>query len=209
MQNAFRLGDWLVQPQRSIIERGDESVHLKPKSMAVLKCLAVAGGEVVSRDQLFDTVWPGGVVSDDTLTQCVVELRKAFGDSAHEAQIIETIPKMGFRLVPPVVPLDSETKHSGKKTTSRAIAVAICATLILGVLYWYQTSSLSRNPIIEIEDVKSIAVLPFVDMSPDEDQEYFADGLSEELTNRLGRLSDLRVTGRTSSFYFKDKDVDL
>ena len=106
----FSLGDWIIRPQRCRIERGDEAVHIKPKTMAVLECLARAEGSVVSRNDLFDAVWPGGVVSDDALTQCVVGLRKAFGDSARDAQIIETIPKMGFRLVPPVLPLETESE---------------------------------------------------------------------------------------------------
>ncbi len=71
MQNAFRLGDWIVRPPHSIIERGDETVHLKPKSIAVLECLALTTDEVVSRDTLFNTVWPGAVVSDDALTQAI------------------------------------------------------------------------------------------------------------------------------------------
>ena len=79
MTEDFRLGDWVVIPQRNTIERGDTSVHIKPKPMAVLQCLAAAEGKTVSRNELFDSVWPGGEVSDDTLTKCIVELRKAKG----------------------------------------------------------------------------------------------------------------------------------
>jgi DNA-binding winged helix-turn-helix (wHTH) protein len=61
----IRLGDWIVRPQRRIIERGDEPVRVKPKSMSVLECLVAANGEPVSRAELFDTVWPGGEVSED------------------------------------------------------------------------------------------------------------------------------------------------
>ena len=102
MQNDYRLGEWLVRPQRGSIERGDEVIHLKPKVMAVLDYLAAAGGKVVSRDDLFEKVWPGQVGSDAALTQCVVELRQAFRDSARHPQVIETIPKIGFRLIPAV-----------------------------------------------------------------------------------------------------------
>ena len=76
MSADFRLGDWIVRPQRRIIERGGKSVHIKPKPMSVLECLVAANGVPVSRNELFDTVWPGGEVSDVTLTKCVVELRK-------------------------------------------------------------------------------------------------------------------------------------
>ena len=78
VQTDFNLGDWIIRPQRCRIERGNEAIHLKPKSMAVLEYLANAGGSVVSRNELFDTVWSKALVSDDALTQCIVELRKAF-----------------------------------------------------------------------------------------------------------------------------------
>ena len=104
----LRLGDWIVRPQRRVVERDQESNHIKPKSMAVLECLVAANGTPVSRNDLFDTVWPGGVVSDDTLNRCIFELRKAFGDSARTPRVIETIPKFGFRLLLPVHPLEDE-----------------------------------------------------------------------------------------------------
>ena len=86
--------------------RGGEFIHIKPKSMAVFNCLVAAQGAPVSRNELFDSVWPSGEVSDDTLTKCVAELRKAFHDTARESRVIETIPKLGFRLVPAVEPLE-------------------------------------------------------------------------------------------------------
>ncbi len=100
------VANCIVRPQRRIIERGGVSVHVKPKSMSVFECLVAAGGKPVTRNELFDKVWPGGEITDDTLTKCIVELRKAFGDSARESLVIETIPKLGFRLVPPVEPLE-------------------------------------------------------------------------------------------------------
>ena len=187
--------------------------------MAVLECLALAGGEVVTRDQLFDTVWPGGVVSDDVLTQCVVELRKAFGDAAHDAHFIETIPKKGFRLVPEVKPLEEVAKDRDKTDdalfrppwTRPVVVVPVLGAALVGLLlYWFQaTIEPDRNRTLLIEDSQTLAVLPFVDMSPDDDQEHFAEGISEELLNRLSRLEDLRVTGRTSAFFFKDKGASL
>ena len=218
MQNAFRLGDWLVRPQRSIIERGDESVHLKPKSMAVLECLALNGGDVVSRDDLFEAVWRGSVVSDERW-QCIVELRKAFGDTAHDAHFIETIPKKGFRLVPEVWPPPKATKDHrsvdkvvfGAAWIRPVIFIPVLGAIVLGLLlYWFQANiEPDRNRTLVIEDSQTLAVLPFVDMSPDEDQEHFADGISEELLNRLSRLENLRVTGRTSAFFFKGKGASL
>lgn len=74
MNIDYRIGEWVIRPQHGCIERGDSVVHLKPKPMAVLERLAQANNSVVRRDELFESVWPGGVVSDATLTQCIAEL---------------------------------------------------------------------------------------------------------------------------------------
>ncbi len=206
MRADFRLGDWIIRPRHDCIERGDETVHIHPKPMAVLECLAAAGDEVVTRDELFDTVWPGVIVTDDALTQCIVELRKAFGDSPRNHQIIKTIPKVGFCLVPTVTFLSAHQGTPPKRLSVRkAIIAAAVILLVLPVLltWWPARVPVSTDPKL------SIAVLPFVDMSSNQDQEYFADGVSEEFRNGLAQVDGLRVTGRTSSFYFKGKNEDL
>lgn len=98
----FSIGEWLVLPSLGRIERGARAVRITPQSMRVLECLADAGGRVVSRTELMDTAWPRMVVTPDALSQCIVELRKAFGDRARRPTVIETIPKRGIRLIPPV-----------------------------------------------------------------------------------------------------------
>ena len=207
-QADYRLNDWIIRTQRSCIERGEESRRVKPKAMQVLECLLRAKGSVVSRTQLFDTVWPGQAVSDDALTNCIVELRKAFGDSAKHPHVIETIPKKGFRIVSHVSPVDVG-RRATSPTQPYAWTVAIAAILCIGLVAVFGWPGLERPvPPAAIQST-SIAVLPFVDMSPDGDQEYFADGLSEELINRLTQLDGLLVTGRTSSFYFKGRNESL
>ena len=109
----FQIGTWTVRPQRDCIEGPDGVVRLAPKAMAVLTCLARAREEVVSRQQLFETVWPECEVTDDALTQRIVELRKAFGDCARDPAFIETIPKVGFRLMQPAAPIvHPQFRHS-------------------------------------------------------------------------------------------------
>ena len=88
--------------------------------MSVLDCLVKASNSVVTRQEIFDSVWRGAVVSDEALTQRIAEIRKAFGDSAHQSNIIETIPKIGFRLIPTVIPLPGE---SGTGVVNPVIAV--------------------------------------------------------------------------------------
>lgn len=186
----IRLGDWIVRPQRRIIERGDEFIHVKPKSMSVFECLMAANGEPVSRNDLFDTVWPGGEVSDDTLTKCIVELRKAFGETARTPRVIETIPKFGFRLLLPVQPLeevpltaDSSSNESQQRRRD----------------HWHNN----------FEQGPAIAVLPFANLSSGAENAYFSDGMSEEILNALARFNRLPVIARTSSFQFKDQSRDI
>jgi DNA-binding winged helix-turn-helix (wHTH) protein len=133
----FRLGEWIIKPQRDCIERGEGVVHVKPKAMAVLEHLARSSGDVITRDELFDAVWPGGVVTDDVLTQSIVELRKAFGDSARHPHVIETIPRVGFRLVPAVTPLNNGPGAPGAADPLKLkhrVALIIVSTILLALV---------------------------------------------------------------------------
>jgi eukaryotic-like serine/threonine-protein kinase len=102
MDGEFRIGPWLVQPSLNLLSQDGTAVHLEPKVMEVLACLAQHAGESVSREELIQTVWSGAFVTDDVLKRCVSELRRVFHDDAHEPHIIETIPKRGYRLLAPV-----------------------------------------------------------------------------------------------------------
>ena len=218
MQTDFQLGEWIVRPRRDCIERGRRIVHVKPKSMAVLEQLIRTPGEAVTRTQIFNAVWPGGAVTDDVLTQCIMELRKAFGDSAHHPRYIETIPKVGFRLLPQVTPLRpvakvaddaSVTSRSGVWKPATRVLLIVVSTLLLGlVFFWYLSGSRSLPPSAEVTGIKTLAVLPFVDISETQDQEWYAYGLTEELINRLAQLEGLQVTGRTASYHFEGSDED-
>src|SRR5580704_13510762 len=102
MESDFQLGAWVVRPQLNILVRDQRTIHLEPKMMGVLVCLAQRSGEVVPKEQLVQEVWRGTFVTDDVLIRCISELRKAFGDNAGKPAVIETIPKRGYRLLIPV-----------------------------------------------------------------------------------------------------------
>ena len=209
MDSPFRLGDWIVRPQRDCIERDGDSVRLKPKAMAVLACLARAGGEVVTRNELFERVWPGGVVSDATLTQCVVELRQALQDSARDPKFIETVPKVGFRLIPPVLhlspdesipePAEAESSASADSTavpSRRPLKWAIAVTALVVLLLSFLAGFWDRSPPRAGADVKSLAVLPFQDLSPDK-----SHGIAEQV---YGQKTDHAETGDRHQHLFTD-----
>jgi DNA-binding winged helix-turn-helix (wHTH) protein/Tol biopolymer transport system component len=140
-RSDFRLGDWLVRPSRATIERGAEAVHVTPRSMAVLVYLADARGEVVSRNALLDAVWPGMSVTPDALSQCVVELRKAFRDDPKQPAVIQTIPKLGLRLLAPVTPAEAVVveQQAQRPRPSRNLLIAsliVVAFGVVAVLLW-------------------------------------------------------------------------
>lgn len=206
----FSIDGWVVRPSRGLIQRNGQEQRLKPKVMAVLQCLAAANGEVVTRDELFETVWPGAIVSDATLSQCIVELRQALGESAKEPRLVETVPKVGFRLTRPTRPLEAPSETTAPAGGRRLVFASIAAVLVLAVVAFF-VFGLYGPKKGATDDTRSytIAVLPFVDMSPEQDQGHLSDGLTEELIHSLSQIKELEVTGRTSSFMFKDRNEDL
>src|SRR5437660_12584107 len=117
MAGDFRVGSWLVQPSLNSISQNGTSDRVERKVMEVLVCLAEHSGEAVPKEKLLQTVWPDTFVSDDVLKRSVSELRRVFGDDAHESRIIETIPKRGYRLVATV------ERVSGSALTSSPVSV--------------------------------------------------------------------------------------
>jgi TolB-like protein len=168
------IGDWLVEPQLARVSRAGEAQRVTPRSMAVLLYLAEAAGTVVSRNEILDAVWPGMAVTPDALSQCLVELRKAFGESPKQPGIIETILKRGVRLIAPVVQkrMPAAVRQTAELQTTRAHTEA---------------------------QRRSLAVLPFDNLSSDPENAYVAAGMQEEILTRLARLANhLRVISRTS-----------
>lgn len=207
-EGAFRLGDLQVNPQTGDVAGPGGRVQLDPKVMGVLVMLAGHAGQVVAREDLLARLWPDMVVTDDALSRCLYDLRRqlstAGGHDDHRT-LVETLPKRGYRLNGTVTPLAGDTPAPVRRTvlwvagTAALLAAAIVAAFLL--------RPFSPRPATAARP--SIAVLPFVDMSEKQDQQYFGDGLAEEILDKLNRSADLRVIARTSSFWFRDKDADV
>jgi adenylate cyclase len=105
---SFFVADWLVEPKSNSLIRDEESTHVEPKAMRVLTMLAANAGQVVTRQELEDSIWADMVVGPDSLTNTVIKLRRALKDNARNASIIETIPKTGYRLIAPVREIEEE-----------------------------------------------------------------------------------------------------
>src|SRR5262249_23919818 len=153
-----------------------QEIRLTPKASGVLKTLVERAGHPVTKEDLFASVWKDTVVSDDALTSCVQELRRALDDDAKQPRFIETRHRRGYQFVAKLAESSGQTLAD---STSQASGAG------------------------------SIAVLPFIDMSPDRNQEFLCEGLAEELINALTRIDGLRVASRTASFQFRSAGADV
>ena len=214
---GFRLGPWNVEPLRGAVTGPQgETRHLEPKVMDVFVFLAEHANELVTRDELQQKVWHGRAVTDEPLTRAIGELRRALEDGGADSNYIETVPKRGYRLIGDIFLLDGtrlEIARTGSQFKGRKLAFVI-VTILVSVLVYVAYDVLVIDPAQEhalISDTPdlSVAVLPFANMSPDPEQEYFADGLSEDILNLLAKISGLSVIARTSSFAFKEKNEDV
>lgn len=192
------IGSWLLQPDLNRIERDGHVVHLEPKAVAILSLLAERAGEPVTRQQLLETVWAGVVVSDDALTQVVIKLRKALGDSSREPQYIQTIPKRGYRLVARVKAVAPEAKaDKAQKTTPGLNLLLAVGLLLVGAAYLLlsRESDEGTPPAVHAPKGKeaSIAVLPFEALGQDSRGHMFARGIRADLSTDLSRLPGLWV----------------
>lgn len=212
--SGFRLGEFTVLATSNVIAGPGGEVHVTPRAMEVLVLLAGRAGEVVGRDEFGELIWAPAVVNDDSLTRCISELRRALGDQAGEPRFIKTVPKRGYQLIAEAVPLEVSDRNGDPENAAvdarparrpgLAAATLLALVLALGVaLFWLAQhgQAPARQP--------SIAVLAFEDLSPAADQDYFAQGISEEILNALARIPDLKVAGRTSAFSFKGQHRDL
>lgn len=122
MQGDFRIGDWTIHPTINFLERDHETVHLEPKVMQVLLALAEEPGEVVNRERIRNAVWPDVFVGEDVLIRAISELRRAFSDDPKSPHTIQTVPKVGYRLIASVSLIPSELR-SGAVTISPSAEV--------------------------------------------------------------------------------------
>lgn len=200
MAGAFMVGKWTVLPELNSLEHAGRTVHLEPKVMQVLVILAEHSGQVTSKEQIFDRVWPDTFVSDEVLTRSISELRKAFEDNPQQPKYIQTIPKGGYRLVAPVI--REPTKHAYWFAVHSKKVATITATILLAAavsLYALR----AREHAASKTAITSLAVLPLTNLSGDAGQDYFADGMTDELITRLSNISALRVISRTSVMHYK------
>jgi TolB-like protein/Tfp pilus assembly protein PilF len=186
----FLFGDCLLDPDRRELSRGSEVVAIGPQVFDLLFYLLQNRGRVASKDDIFDSVWGGRIVSESTLTSHINAVRKAIGDSGGEQRLIRTIARKGFRFVGEVSEIQSSDSLNSATTAPAR-------------------SNETSAPTPALPDKPSIAVLAFQNLSGDPEQEYFADGVVEDIITALSRIRWLFVIARNSSFTYKGRAVDV
>lgn len=207
MNQEFRLGPWVVRPTLNSVSQNDSAIRIEPKAMEVLVCLADAAGDVVSKDKLIAHVWSDTpFVGDDVLTRNISELRRALSDDAKAPRVIETIPKKGYRLLVKVEPV----RVKPVRVWRPAIVVVGAVLLVLApmtVPHVREKIVSSFRPSTSLKlarSIKSLAVLPLENRSGDPAQDYFADGMTDEVITMLAKELPLRVISRTSVMQYKN-----
>jgi TolB-like protein/cytochrome c-type biogenesis protein CcmH/NrfG len=174
------------------LRRGDEAIAVEPQVLDLLICLVKNRDRVVTKDDLISSVWGGRIVSEATLTSRVYAVRKALGDSGHGQHLIRTIARRGLRFV-------GNVQSQTPSTVPEIVASQPALGEILEVAH--QALPLPERPVI--------AVLPFDNMCSDPAQDYFSDGISEDLITALSKVRWFSVIARNSSFMYKGKAVHI
>ncbi|MCC2663659.1 MAG: response regulator/tetratricopeptide repeat protein [Geminicoccaceae bacterium] len=177
----YDIGPFRLDPSVRVLSFEGQPLPLGPRAVAVLSVLVEAAGQPLTKERILDAAWPGVVVEEANLAVQIAAIRKTLARSGGAEHWIETLPRRGYRFVGPVL------KGTDPKDPGDDGAMA--------------TLSAPDHP--------SIAVLPFVNMSGDPSQDYFADGVVEEIITALSRIRWLFVIARTSSFGYRGRAVDV
>jgi len=211
--------------------RGQERVPIPPKAYDVLRYFVENPGRLITQDEILEQLWTDSYVNPEVLRKYILDIRKILGDRPDKPEFIETVTKRGYRFIAPVIeesaaePRDSNMSQATEENVEHETApseqdsslgkrrlwklaiipvLAVVAAAAIGAYF-----RLARNANAPSLNNPSIAVLPFADMSPAQDQEYFSDGLAEQLIHDLYRVPGLKVVGRSSAFQFRGKNEDL
>lgn len=223
---TYEFGDFRIDPQRRVLfsRSSGQTVQVTGKVFDTLLYLVEHAGELLDKRALMEALWPQVVVEESNLTQTIHTLRRILGERPGEHRYIVTVPGRGYRFVAGVTTREVQEELaapaakpqalpvSAKRRNIAAVALALLVLATTGALFplLKPISTASHLSTATGQPTITLAVLPFVDMSGEQNQAYFADGLSEEILNLLAQSSTMRIIARTSSFSFKNRhDLDI
>jgi TolB-like protein len=185
----YLFEDYALDTDRRELRHGSVAIPIEPQVFDLLAYLIKNRERVASKDELVATIWDGRIVSESTLTTRINAARCAIGDSGAEQRLIKTLARKGLRFVGAV----------REEATPDTVTTA-------GAQY---AATQQPKPELSLSGKPSIAVLPFGNLSGDPQQDYFSDGISDDIITELSRFSELLVIARNSSFQYKGKAVDI
>lgn len=190
-QDSFTFGPFRLDVKERVLLRRGKPISLAPKAFATLLVLVEKSGHVVEKDELVKLVWPDSFVEEANVAQNIFKLRKILGKKRLGEPYIETVPRRGYRFLG----LVKRSKDTAGRQELRSSSEAPKE------LYERQLNNKRLA-------IKSIAILPLTNISPDEHTEYLSDGITESIINSLSGLPELRVMARSSVFSYKGREVD-
>ncbi len=183
------FGNCALDVKRRELRRAGEVVHVEPQVFDLLLHLVENRHQVVSKEELLAAVWDNRTISDSALSTRINAARQAIGDSGNRQQFIQTVPRRGFRFV---VEVTEEVAERRPRSANAEIA----------------SDEVGSMPADGLQDRPSIAVMAFANLSDDPEQDYFAEGMAEEVITSLSHIRWLMVIARNSSFSYKERKLD-
>lgn len=219
IENPVRFDLFELDLAGKQLRKNGSRIRLPQQPLQLLSLLVQRPGEIVTREELRQRLWPSDVFVDfdHGLNKSIQKLRYALGDSAGSPRYIETIPRVGYRFIAPLnggirapelnteIPQPEALPAGPTAATivggqrARWFVLAGCVALVAVTVWWFS----QRRP-RATEPIQTLAVLPLENLSGDPSQEYFADGMTDELITMLARESTLRITSRTSVMQYKN-----
>src|SRR5438105_6939027 len=221
LQRIYSFGDFTLDLERGALQKCGADVRLRPKSFEMLCYLVENHGRLVSKEELLNAVWGRTVVTEGSIAQCLIDIRRALGGKSQS--LIRTVPRRGYIFDAPVSEFADAASPRAIVNTSNTPKMSVtvqainhrltwifAACLLLAVAAtWFAVETFAtKTEQAPGTARRSIAVLPFVDLSPEQDQAHLAEGVAEEIRDLLAHVRTLRVIARTSSFSFKAVDTD-
>jgi TolB-like protein/DNA-binding winged helix-turn-helix (wHTH) protein/Tfp pilus assembly protein PilF len=219
----FQVAGNPVDPAGLRVTVGGNEARLEARVMLVLVYLAEHAGRVVSRAELEEKLWPGRVVTEDSVTKAIAKLRRVFRDDARNSKIIETLPKSGYRLIAQVTRPGNETEQTAafskrkpeikeRKQGPRLTWIAGIGSVVLLLLGFWITIWWDRidSPLSLPRPAKpALAVIPFGNLGRAPEDDYFANGITADLTTDLSRLNGLVVIASRTAFAYRNSQAEL
>ena len=230
---TYRFGEFELLPDHSIVRRNDKSRSLSPRVMDLLIYLVVNNERVIAAEELLDRFWQGRVVEESTIHRHISQIRAVLGDSARDPQYIKTVSKRGYQAIAPVQTINIDNEISSNRevyveeasrdepsadleTTQRQsvtddlwrgsiLAVALLA--IFGVVLNLGFSRSTEN--LTLEELKSIAVLPFVELSSRPENRDYGRALADIILDEMTEFDHIRVASRTATFELLEAGIGL